>query len=53
MHRIFFLPVKVNEVSGVGAGQDSFFEYLLKSSILFREDQDRERFIDSYNAIKT
>jgi mannosidase alpha-like ER degradation enhancer 1 len=38
--------------SGVGAGIDSFFEYLLKSYILFEEDSDRVMFESAYATIK-
>lgn len=42
----------VNKMSGVGAGMDSFFEYLLKSYILFGETEDLRMFNESYEAIK-
>ncbi len=38
--------------SGIGAGFDSFFEYLLKSHILFQEESDRVMFEDAYATIK-
>lgn len=39
-------------MSGVGAGLDSFFEYLLKSYILFGELDDFRMFNESYSTIK-
>ena len=38
-------------MSGIGAGIDSFYEYLLKSYILFGEQEDLEMFKDLYNSI--
>lgn len=40
------------EMSGLGAGQDSFYEYLLKSYILFGEEEDLEMFNEAYETIK-
>ncbi|UYV62865.1 K02A2.6-like [Cordylochernes scorpioides] len=42
----------VGRMSGVGAGLDSFYEYLLKSYILFGETEDLEMFNESYSLIK-
>jgi mannosidase alpha-like ER degradation enhancer 1 len=42
----------VGKMSGVGAGLDSFYEYLLKSYILFGESNDYRMFNESYNQIK-
>ncbi|OQR66278.1 ER degradation-enhancing alpha-mannosidase 1-like [Tropilaelaps mercedesae] len=39
-------------MSGVGAGLDSFFEYLLKSYILFGENDHFRMFNESYSTIK-
>uniref|UniRef100_A0A8D0GBF4 alpha-1,2-Mannosidase n=1 Tax=Sphenodon punctatus TaxID=8508 RepID=A0A8D0GBF4_SPHPU len=38
--------------SGLGAGLDSFYEYLLKSYILFGEKEDLEMFNDAYRSIQ-
>lgn len=40
------------QISGVGAGMDSYFEYLLKSFILFNEPDDLEAFQSVYESIK-
>ena len=40
------------QLSGIGAGMDSFYEYLLKSFILFNEVDDLEIFKISYETIK-
>lgn len=42
----------VNKMSGIGAGQDSFYEYLLKSYILFGELDDYRMFNETYTQIK-
>lgn len=42
----------VGKQSGLGAGSDSFYEYLLKSYILFGEKEDLEMFIDAYQNIQ-
>ncbi|CAG0894992.1 unnamed protein product [Cyprideis torosa] len=42
----------VGSVSGVGAGVDSFYEYMLKSYILFGEEEDWKMFNESYTALK-
>ncbi|ELU08304.1 hypothetical protein CAPTEDRAFT_106603 [Capitella teleta] len=39
-------------MSGLGAGLDSFYEYLLKAYILFGHDEDLDRFNESYETIK-
>ena len=39
-------------MSGLGAGIDSFYEYLLKSHILFGQNQDLEKFEQLYRDIK-
>jgi len=38
-------------MSGIGAGVDSFYEYLIKSYILFGEQEDLEMFKDFYTNI--
>ncbi len=38
-------------MSGIGAGVDSFYEYLLKSYVLFGEQEDLEMFKDMYNSV--
>ena len=38
--------------AGLGAGMDSFYEYLLKSYVLFEEKEDLEMFLEAYGAIK-
>uniref|UniRef100_A0A8C3PJ26 alpha-1,2-Mannosidase n=1 Tax=Calidris pygmaea TaxID=425635 RepID=A0A8C3PJ26_9CHAR len=42
----------VGKQSGLGAGSDSFYEYLLKSYILFGEKEDLEMFNDAYRNIQ-
>lgn len=42
----------VGYMSGVGAGLDSFYEYLLKAYILFGEKQDYLMFNETYSTIK-
>lgn len=42
----------VGTLSGIGAGMDSFFEYLLKSYILFGDRENYVRFNESYSLIK-
>ena len=42
----------VGRQSGLGAGSDSFYEYLLKSYILFGEKEDLEMFSDAYRSIQ-
>ncbi|KAF7250114.1 ER degradation-enhancing alpha-mannosidase-like protein 1 [Varanus komodoensis] len=42
----------VGKQSGLGAGLDSFYEYLLKSYILFGEKEDLEMFNDAYRSIQ-
>jgi mannosidase alpha-like ER degradation enhancer 1 len=39
-------------MSGIGAGLDSFFEYLLKSYIMFGDQQDLDMFIQAYETIQ-
>ena len=41
------------QMSGIGAGMDSYYEYLLKSFILFNEPEDLETFQHSYETIKS
>uniref|UniRef100_A0A4X2KSB4 alpha-1,2-Mannosidase n=1 Tax=Vombatus ursinus TaxID=29139 RepID=A0A4X2KSB4_VOMUR len=43
----------VGKQSGLGAGLDSFYEYLLKSYILFGEDDDLEMFNAAYRSIQS
>ena len=38
--------------SGLGAGMDSFYEYLLKSHILFGDKNDLDMFNQLYTDIK-
>ncbi|KAL4226158.1 ER degradation-enhancing alpha-mannosidase-like protein 1 [Mactra antiquata] len=42
----------VGKMSGLGAGLDSFFEYMLKSYILFGDQEDLRIFNESYESIK-
>lgn len=42
----------VGKLSGLGAGLDSYFEYLIKAYILFGEDEDYQMFNESYHYIK-
>ncbi|XP_072276557.1 ER degradation-enhancing alpha-mannosidase-like protein 1 [Pyxicephalus adspersus] len=42
----------VGKQSGLGAGLDSFFEYLLKSYILFGEEEDLQMFNEAYKSIQ-
>ncbi|NWT38325.1 ER degradation-enhancing alpha-mannosidase-like protein 1 isoform X1 [Rissa tridactyla] len=42
----------VGKQSGLGAGSDSFYEYLLKSYILFGEKEDLDMFNDAYRNIQ-
>ncbi|XP_015923941.1 ER degradation-enhancing alpha-mannosidase-like protein 1 [Parasteatoda tepidariorum] len=42
----------IGQMSGVGAGLDSFYEYLLKSYILFGEKEDYRMFNETYYTIK-
>lgn len=42
----------VGKMSGLGAGVDSFYEYLLKSYILFGEKSDLEKFNEIYGNIQ-
>ena len=41
----------VGHLSGLGAGLDSFFEYLLKAYIMFGEKRDLQLFNEAYSAI--
>ncbi|CAH2312693.1 ER degradation-enhancing alpha-mannosidase 1, partial [Pelobates cultripes] len=43
----------VGKQSGLGAGLDSFFEYLLKSYILFGEEKDLDMFNEAYKSIRS
>ncbi|KAM8929941.1 ER degradation-enhancing alpha-mannosidase-like protein 1 isoform 2-T2 [Pelodytes ibericus] len=43
----------VGKQSGLGAGLDSFFEYLLKSYILFGEEEDLDMFNEAYSSIQS
>lgn len=43
----------LGELSGIGAGMDSFYEYLLKSWIFFGQERYLEMFQESYKNIKT
>lgn len=42
----------VGKQSGLGAGMDSFYEYLLKSYILFGEKEDYRMFQAAYDSIQ-
>lgn len=42
----------VGKQSGLGAGLDSFYEYLIKSYILFGEKEDLEMFSAAYRSIQ-
>ncbi|XP_071082852.1 ER degradation-enhancing alpha-mannosidase-like protein 1 isoform X2 [Haliotis cracherodii] len=42
----------VGKMSGLGAGIDSFYEYLLKSYIMFGDEHDLKMFNESYETIK-
>lgn len=42
----------VGKMSGIGAGLDSFYEYLLKTYILFGDVEDYQMFNESYALIK-
>lgn len=42
----------VGKQSGLGAGMDSFYEYLLKSYILFGEKEDYKMFQTAYDSIQ-
>ncbi|XP_045132325.1 ER degradation-enhancing alpha-mannosidase-like protein 1 isoform X3 [Portunus trituberculatus] len=42
----------VGELSGVGAGLDSFYEYLLKAYVLFGHPEDYYMFNETYSLIK-
>jgi mannosidase alpha-like ER degradation enhancer 1 len=39
-------------MSGLGAGLDSYFEYILKSYVLFDQQDDFERYEEAYQSIK-
>ncbi|KAF0299750.1 ER degradation-enhancing alpha-mannosidase-like protein 1 [Amphibalanus amphitrite] len=41
-----------SNLSGLGAGMDSFYEYLLKSFVMFGNAEDYERFAEIYDKIK-
>ena len=38
-------------MSGIGAGVDSFYEYLMKSYVMFGEQEDLEMFKHLYTSI--
>lgn len=42
----------IGKMSGLGAGLDSFYEYLLKSYVMFGKTEDLIRFNDIYGKIK-
>uniref|UniRef100_A0A0K8RA00 alpha-1,2-Mannosidase n=1 Tax=Ixodes ricinus TaxID=34613 RepID=A0A0K8RA00_IXORI len=42
----------IGKMSGIGAGLDSFYEYLLKTYILFGDVEDFRMFNESYSLIK-
>ena len=57
MNFYFLTPLSVTffssfQVSGLGAGMDSFYEYLLKSYILFEEKTDLHMFTELYDSVK-
>ncbi|UJR32098.1 hypothetical protein I4U23_019566 [Adineta vaga] len=41
----------LGQLSGLGAGIDSFFEYLLKNYILFGDESDLQMFDDAYRSV--
>ncbi|XP_046840055.1 ER degradation-enhancing alpha-mannosidase-like protein 1 [Xenia sp. Carnegie-2017] len=41
----------VSNMSGIGAGMDSIYEYLLKSYILFGDSNDLQKFNDLYKSV--
>lgn len=43
----------VDRMSGVGAGSDSFFEYMLKAYVLFGDEDHWRLFQDAYTAVTT
>lgn len=43
---------RVESSSGIGSNSDSFYEYLLKSYLLFRKVELYQMFTDTYSAIK-
>lgn len=40
-------------VSGLGAGLDSFYEYMLKAFIMFGEKEDLDMFNEAYAGIQS
>ncbi|ESO02141.1 hypothetical protein HELRODRAFT_106488 [Helobdella robusta] len=42
----------VGTMSGLGAGLDSYYEYLFKSFIMFGDEQDLQKFNEIYEAIR-
>jgi len=42
----------LGQLSGLGAGIDSFFEYLLKNYILFGDETDLHMFDDAYQSVR-
>ena len=42
----------IGRLSGLGAGLDSFYEYLLKSYIMFGDQDDYKMFSEAYSSIK-
>lgn len=42
-----------NSMAGIGAGSDSFYEYLFKSHVLFGDQEYLDMFVDSYRGIMT
>ena len=42
----------LSKISGLGAGIDSFYEILLKSYIMFGDNEDKQMFEESYSSIK-
>ncbi len=42
----------ISNMSGLGAGMDSYYEYLLKSHILFGQKEDWDRFSQLYTNVK-
>lgn len=42
----------IGRLSGLGAGLDSFYEYLLKAYIMFGELDDYKMFSEAYASIK-
>ena len=51
-NRTFPIALILSDLTGLGAGIDSFFEILLKSFIMYGAKEDKEMFEESYANIK-